>query len=370
MADDTIGITEPASPNKKLQSYLNTVSGNSVEAEATVQVDLTGVPVPRGTNGDPIFIAGQASLTNWVGVKLTSDATNPASVINTAPTTQYGLVTRNIPSGTQTVSISGTPTVTANQGTPAAVANAWPIKVTDGTNTASVQPDTSLLATGKVGPVPMGVDVSTGFFSPIPLIAGQTTETVAVSIQGAGIGLLIGKESGSGSLSSVGSVVIINTINGFSGAVGVTGAFTGTIIFEASDPTTFNWFQIPAKRVGRGDWVNGITGSDSPGFFTFPRIPGASQIRARAIAFSSATAATFNTYADGSPQTNRPESGPAGFPITPELHALGARDPQGNLQPLTLDSLGNLAVIQTPSFSDSVQSWSPVNMWSNTPWSY
>jgi len=40
------------------------------------------------------------------------------------------------PTGTTPQPVTGT--VTANQGTPAAVANAWPIEVTDGTNTAAV----------------------------------------------------------------------------------------------------------------------------------------------------------------------------------------------------------------------------------------
>lgn len=43
---------------------------------------------------------------------------------------------RTDPTGTTTQPVSGT--VTANQGTPAAVANAWPTLVTDGTDTAEV----------------------------------------------------------------------------------------------------------------------------------------------------------------------------------------------------------------------------------------
>lgn len=58
-----------------------------------------------------------------------------ADVINSAPGgTEYGLVCRNIPSGTQ--GVSGT--VTANQGTAAATAGRWPVQLTDGTDLALV----------------------------------------------------------------------------------------------------------------------------------------------------------------------------------------------------------------------------------------
>ena|SRR3989442_15369515 len=55
MTDSTIGVAEPGTPKKLLQSYQNTVSGQTVQAEGVVQVDLNGVPVPRGTLADPIF---------------------------------------------------------------------------------------------------------------------------------------------------------------------------------------------------------------------------------------------------------------------------------------------------------------------------
>lgn len=50
------------------------------------------------------------------------------------------------PTGTQTVS----GTVTANQGTAAAVASAWPIKVTDGTSTANIAVPGPNLGAGMV----------------------------------------------------------------------------------------------------------------------------------------------------------------------------------------------------------------------------
>jgi hypothetical protein len=56
MTDSTIGVTEPGTPTKLLQSYQNIVSGQTVQAEGVVQVDFNGVPVPRGSSGDPVRV--------------------------------------------------------------------------------------------------------------------------------------------------------------------------------------------------------------------------------------------------------------------------------------------------------------------------
>jgi hypothetical protein len=65
------------------------------------------------------------------------------------------------PTGTTTQPVSGT--VTANQGTPAVIGNAWPIKVTDGVNPAAV----TNAAPGA------------GAFGLVVRIAGSVTTTVA-----------------------------------------------------------------------------------------------------------------------------------------------------------------------------------------------
>lgn len=64
MADSTIGITEPASPNKKLQSYQNVVSSQTVEAEAVVQVATDGTPalIDTGAGGIPVVLPQGSSL--------------------------------------------------------------------------------------------------------------------------------------------------------------------------------------------------------------------------------------------------------------------------------------------------------------------
>lgn len=76
-------------------------------------------------------------------VNVDNPVSNPVNVTGTISTT---------PSGTQTVA----GTVTANQGTPAATANAWPTKVGNGTANVDVAPATpsgqgnALLVTGGV----------------------------------------------------------------------------------------------------------------------------------------------------------------------------------------------------------------------------
>jgi hypothetical protein len=112
MTDSTIGVAEPGTPTKQLQSYQNTVSGQSVQAEGVVQVDLNGVPVPRGTKADPVVIGGLFSDGSSVVVPQVTSGT-PASNAN-------GMVVRSV--GSQSV----VGTVTANQGTPNQVAaNSW-----------------------------------------------------------------------------------------------------------------------------------------------------------------------------------------------------------------------------------------------------
>jgi hypothetical protein len=93
MTDSTIGVVEPGTPTKLLQSYQNTVSGQVVQAEGIVQVDLNGVAVPRGTLADPVF------------TKIT-DGTNTPSIKNTVPGGfDYGVSVRQIGA------------ISANQGT-------------------------------------------------------------------------------------------------------------------------------------------------------------------------------------------------------------------------------------------------------------
>jgi hypothetical protein len=114
------------------------------------KTQITSSALPTGAAKDSTLTDGSALL------RLTSDKSNVAAVQNTAPTTEYGIVTRNIPSGTQTV--AGTVTVTstsANQGTGAGAAAPWSFELSDGaafyTGAKTGQFPTALGQTTKAG---------------------------------------------------------------------------------------------------------------------------------------------------------------------------------------------------------------------------
>lgn len=106
------------------------------------------------------------------GSSLNVDVTNTVPV--TGPLTDTQLRASPVPvSGTVAVSnfpatqpVSGT--VTANQGTPAAIANAWPIKLTDGTDTADITAASALKVDGSAVTQPISA-------ASLPLPTGAST---------------------------------------------------------------------------------------------------------------------------------------------------------------------------------------------------
>jgi len=86
------------------------------DASGTEIAVLNGVAIPAST---PAILLAGSDGTNARYLKVAADGT-----------------VRVDPAGTTTQPVSGT--VTANQGTPAVVGNAWPTKVSDGTDTAGI----------------------------------------------------------------------------------------------------------------------------------------------------------------------------------------------------------------------------------------
>jgi hypothetical protein len=139
MTDSTIGVAEPGSPTKLLQAYQNTVSGQTVQAEGVVQVDLNGVPVPRGSATEPVRIDPTGTTIQPISGTVT--ASNLQQWMgSTAPTVGQKTKANSLPvtlaSDQGNLGVSGT--ITANQGTANTLANAWPVKVTDGIQLAGV----------------------------------------------------------------------------------------------------------------------------------------------------------------------------------------------------------------------------------------
>jgi len=141
-----------------------------------------------------------------------------------------GTVTTS-PTGTQTVA----GTVTANQGTAAAVAQAWPIKNTDGTNTANIAVPGPNLGAGLV--------VSSG-----TLIASTTLSAVSAT--------------GAGTVADFGSAKQNITLVITAG----TGVSAGAVALEVSQDNT-NWFRgTPVTQSAPG-----VTQSNQQGAWRYGR---------------------------------------------------------------------------------------------------
>lgn len=151
--------------------FLNVDSSGRVWVNVNGSVAVTGtVTANIGTTGG---LALDATLTGGTQRTRITDGANNAALSNTVPIgTEYGLIVRNIPSGTQAVSVSNFPvtqpvsgtvavsnfpvtqpvsgTVTANQGTGAGAGSAWSVRMSDGTNfyvgPSSAQLPTSLVS--------------------------------------------------------------------------------------------------------------------------------------------------------------------------------------------------------------------------------
>jgi hypothetical protein len=103
----------------------------------------SSLPIRTENNGDAAVKVVDGTITSQalsvdasgkVTAKINDGAGNALASSTTTPVgTEQALIVRPITSGTQTVA----GTVTANQGTPNSIANAWPVLPTDGTNSQS-----------------------------------------------------------------------------------------------------------------------------------------------------------------------------------------------------------------------------------------
>jgi len=177
---------------------VNVVSGGAGGGVAQMQVRNSA-----DTNWVNVGVGAETASMLHVPVRIQGTGANVVEPLNTSPTgTEYAVPTRNIPSGTQPVS----GTVTANQGSPAATANAWPTKLTDGTNTTVIRSDGSQRVDG----------------------AGNTLATNQVSVGAAVTQIVAARSNRKG-------VLIVNhgTTNVF---VGVSGVTTGTGLLLTGTP--------------------------------------------------------------------------------------------------------------------------------------
>src|SRR5712692_812590 len=330
MTDSTIGVAEPGSPTKLLQSYQNTVSSQTVQAEGVVQVDLNGVPVPTGTATSLVH----TNLDSWIGSA--APTVGQKTKANSLPVTLASDQGNVSVSGAVTVS-SGT--LTANQGTANTLANAWPIKVTDGTNTETIKADGDLFS-GGVGPTVMGWDAALAQWCPIPI--GTSGVGVLVSLAQATVGIPLSGPAAQGTaFTAAGQTDTLGGGSVFSGTplVEVYGTFVGTIVFEFAPPNSSNFYRTSIRNVTTGQWLNSLS---SPAVIEFPNLPGAGSWRARADTWTSGSA-TVNIGGGSIAQTKQLSAGPIGYPAPPEAIMVGGSS-GATLQALSLDPQGSLQV--------------------------
>lgn len=204
-----------------------------------------------------------------------------ARVINSAPAgTEYALVVRPIAPASQTVAQATAASLNATvvQGTAAAIAGAWPIRITDGVNsntvkpasTASVAADTAqVVALHPTTPLPAGTNtigtVTLGA-DPDTLGSGSITATDAVVGSPAGNGVLLNGTSTANSY-----VAVLSPGGDTAWTLQLTGTFGGgTVYYEVSlDSTTGadgNWAAVNGRQTGVVNTMLG-NGSAVAGFF-------------------------------------------------------------------------------------------------------
>lgn len=265
MVNSVVTLDEAAFIDKRLQTYQGTVATLAVEREVVVMGD----PATFGDTNEGI-----------------------ARVLNAAPvSTDYGLVVRNIPSGTQTVS----GTVTGNQGTPAVTANRWPVQITDGTDLALVSTAGALIVDGSAVTQPVSGTVTanagTGTFITDP--SDRAARLLGVLSAGANnigdVDVLTSVNSAtrvaSGALAALNNAVTVN-----SEGAGIihfeidTGTLVGTVVTEATLDDT-NFFSVNVIQ-NDGTISSSFTAFGIRGVFV---TGGYSQVRLRVSAFTSGT---------------------------------------------------------------------------------
>ena len=108
MSEQIVQVQDAATPTKNMRTIQSVVAGNTVQSEVVV-LSSNGTNTYDGRQIRALTIADivSAILTDGSGHNVAIKSTLPLS-------NDFGLVVRNIPSGTQTVSVAGTPTVSQN----------------------------------------------------------------------------------------------------------------------------------------------------------------------------------------------------------------------------------------------------------------
>lgn len=243
-------------------SFQASVDGTTWNAVSAV-VPTTGAIV-TSTTANGVWLIPSAGYQS-VRVLGNTVATGTATVaLDNSSGTNLMILADSLPTGSNVIGAvtqSGGPwtvsgTVTANQGTAAALAGAWPVEITDGTNVlgTSTHP---VFVTGST----TGDRQSTGTIT--------NTQNVAVNTEGEG------------------NVSVV---------IGAT-AFTGTLVFEGLAGDAATWVAVLAYNNTNGEPVTSVTAN---GNYTIP-CAGYEQIRVRGNTVASGTATIALNASAGAP---------------------------------------------------------------------
>jgi hypothetical protein len=165
-ASGQAAIQDPPNLDVALSTRLNTLGQKPMATSAPVVIasDQSAVPISAASLPLPTGAATSANQTNGTQLTRITDGTDTALV------TAAGALVVDASATIQPVS----GTVTANQGTAAATASAWPTKITDGVDTANVTAAGALQVDGSAVTQPISA-VS------LPLPTGAATEATLLT---------------------------------------------------------------------------------------------------------------------------------------------------------------------------------------------
>jgi hypothetical protein len=166
-ASGQAAIQDPPNLDVALSTRLNTLGQKPMATSAPVVIasDQSAVPISAASLPLPAGAATSANQTNGTQLTRITDGTDTALV------TAAGALVVDASATIQPVS----GTVTADQGTPAAVANAWPTKITDGVDTANVTAAGALQVDGSAVTQPISAVA-------LPLPTGAATEATLATL--------------------------------------------------------------------------------------------------------------------------------------------------------------------------------------------
>lgn len=207
----------------------------------------------------------------------TDESSNRVSLLAklTAPTAaELGVVTRNIPSGTQTV--DGT------------------VKITDVNGGPIVSVEDQIMLTGTYAPLSMGYDPSLGQFAPLPLSNGGTSVAVANIYASA---VYPNAYTSTGTITTSTSTVVLTGITGQGGVcISIRGTYAGVNFTPevSSDGTTYTTVSMSRQDTPQLQQTSGAL-TNTTRMWIAPTL-GCTYFRVRATAWTSGTA-TINLFA-------------------------------------------------------------------------